>query len=160
LIRELKIQSFLAHVNLVKLYAFFHDRLNIYLLLEFCVSGQLYDLFRVKSKLREEEWQPLMKGVCEGLYELHRHGVIHRDLKPENIVLSFGIPKIGDFGWSVYSSTDKRETFCGTPLYISPELLLGNSYDRQVDIWALGVMMYEFLTGRIPFKIQHENNLL
>ena len=60
----------------------------------------------------------------------------------------------------MYSSTDKRETFCGTPLYISPELLLGNSYDRQVDIWALGVMMYEFLTGKIPFKIQHEHNLL
>lgn len=68
LIRELKIQSFLSHVNLVKLYAFFHDRLNIYLLLEFCAGGQLYDLFRVKSKLKEEEWQPLMKGVCEGLY--------------------------------------------------------------------------------------------
>lgn len=52
LIRELKIQSFLSHVNLVKLYSFFHDRLNIYLLLEFCAGGQLYDLFRVKSKLR------------------------------------------------------------------------------------------------------------
>jgi aurora kinase len=105
LLRELKIQSFLSHVNLVKLYAFFHDTLNIYLILELCAGGQLYDLFRVKSKLREEEWQPLMKGVCEGLFELHRHGVIHRDLKPENIVLSFGIPKIADFGWSVYSSS-------------------------------------------------------
>ena len=91
---------------------------------------------------------------------MHRQGMIHRDLKPENIVLSFGIPKIGDFGWSVCSSTENRDTFCGTPLYISPELLLGNSYDRQVDIWALGVMMYEFLTGRIPFKIHHKNNLL
>ena len=70
-----------------------------------------------------------MKGICEGLYEMHRNCVIHRDLKPENIVMCFGLPKIADFGWSVYTQ-DKRETFCGTPLYISPELLLGNSYDN------------------------------
>jgi serine/threonine protein kinase len=49
-----------------------------------------------------------MRGICEGLYELHRFSVIHRDLKPENIVMSFGIPKIADFGWSVYNSIDKR----------------------------------------------------
>lgn len=68
LIRELKIQSFLSNANLVKMYSFFHDEKNVYLLLEYCAGGQLYDMFRVKSKLREEEWQPLMKGICEGLY--------------------------------------------------------------------------------------------
>ena len=64
LIREIKIQSFLSHVNLLKMYAFFHDALNVYLIIELCPGGQLYDVFRVKSKLKEEEWQPLMKGVC------------------------------------------------------------------------------------------------
>jgi aurora kinase len=135
------------------LYGCFHDHSNIYLLLEYCPGGQLYDLFKVKSKLSEAEWMPIMKGIAEALYELHMHHVIHRDLKPENVVLAFGMPKIGDFGWSVYSRNDKRETFCGTPLYISPELLLGNHYDKAIDVWALGVMMYEFLTGKIPFKI-------
>ena len=94
-----------------------------------------------------------MKGICEGIYILHLNDVIHRDLKPQNIMLAFGLPKIGDFGWAVYSPRDRRDTFCGTPLYISPELLLGGSYDKQVDIWALGVMTFQFLTGRIPFKI-------
>lgn len=101
-----------------------------------------------------------MKGICEGIYALHLHGVIHRDLKPENIMLAMGLPKIGDFGWAVYSPDIKRETFCGTPLYISPELLMGSSYDKEVDIWALGVMMYEFLTGRIPFKLNDNTNFI
>lgn len=100
-----------------------------------------------------------MKGICEGLLVLHLSSVIHRDLKPENVMLAFGLPKIADFGWAVYSPDDRRETFCGTPLYISPELILGGSYNKQVDIWALGVMMYEFLTGKIPFRICHNSNL-
>lgn len=70
------------HVNLVKLYSFFQDKVNFYLLLEYCAGGQLYNIFKVKSKLREEEWQPIMRGICEGLYEMHRNCVIHRDLKP------------------------------------------------------------------------------
>ena len=100
-----------------------------------------------------------MKGICEGLYALHLNDVIHRDLKPENVMLSLGLPKITDFGWAVYSPKDRRDTFCGTPLYISPELLMGGNYDQQVDIWALGVMMYEFVTGRIPFRIDENKKL-
>jgi serine/threonine protein kinase len=75
-------------------------------------------------------------------------------------MIGFGLPKLGDFGWAVYSPGERRDTFCGTPLYISPELLQGGHYDKQVDVWALGVMMFEFLTGRIPFKIDQEKNLL
>ena len=100
-----------------------------------------------------------MGGICEGLLQMHEKHVIHRDLKPENIMLSFGLAKLGDLGWSVHSPTQPRDTFCGTPLYISPELLLGGSYGQEVDVWALGVMMYEFLTGTLPFPIQHETNL-
>ena len=75
-------------------------------------------------------------------------------------MMAMGLPKIGDFGWAVYSPNNRRETFCGTPLYISPELLMGNTYNIKVDIWALGVMMYEFLTGRIPFKLSDNSSLL
>ena len=69
-------------MNIVKIYSFFHDKINVYLLLEYCSGGQLYDIFKIKSKLKEDEWQPIMKGICEGLLELHRYSVIHRDLKP------------------------------------------------------------------------------
>jgi len=73
--------------------------------------------------------------------------------------MAFGLPKIGDFGWAVHSPKDYRDTFCGTPLYISPELLAGGNYDKKVDIWALGVMMYEFVTGRIPFRLDSSKKL-
>lgn len=70
-----------------------------------------------------------MKSICEGLSELHAHKIIHRDLKPENIVINYGMAKICDFGWSTENVDSLRETFCGTPLYVSPELLSGSSYD-------------------------------
>jgi serine/threonine protein kinase len=159
LAREIVTQSFFNHVNLVKLYGTFADQTNVYLIMEYCSGGQLYDIFKVKSKLKDEEWVPIMTGVCEGIFALHLHDVIHRDLKPENIILAFGLPKVGDFGWAVHTAGDRRDTFCGTPLYISPELLMGGSYDKEVDIWALGVMMFEFVTGRIPFRLSQNKKL-
>ena len=62
--------------------------------------------------------------------------------------------KICDFGWSTEYKDVMRETFCGTPLYVSPELLSGNCYDEKVDLWAIGVLTFEMLTGRIPFEIK------
>ena len=94
-----------------------------------------------------------MRGICDGLLAIHSEGVFHRDLKPENVMLSYKIAKIGDFGWAIHTKGESRGTFCGTPLYISPEMLVGGSYDAKIDIWALGIMSYEFLTGKIPFKL-------
>ena len=76
---------------------------------------------------------------------------MHRDIKPENILNSFGVLKISDFGWSIYSET-KRQTFCGTLDYISPEMIAGKYYDFRIDIWSIGVLAFEFLTGNPPFE--------
>ena len=65
-----------------------------------------------------------------------------------------GIPKICDFGWAIYRADTLRDTFCGTPLYISPEILTGEKYDEGVDLWAVGILTYELLVGKIPFKIK------
>lgn len=62
--------------------------------------------------------------------------------------------KVCDFGWSTENRDSLRETFCGTPLYVSPELLSGNSYDEKVDLWSIGIVGFEMLTGRIPFDIK------
>lgn len=70
-----------------------------------------------------------MKEICQAVCELHTNKIIHRDIKPENIVLCFGMAKICDFGWSTEFKGSMRETFCGSPLYISPELLRGELYD-------------------------------
>lgn len=78
---------------------------------------------------------------------MHANQIIHRDIKPENIVLHENIIKLCDFGWSVHRDQKLRSTFCGTPLYVCPEILKGRDYDEQIDIWSLGVMMYEMLIG-------------
>lgn len=137
LIREIKIQSYLDHPNLVKLYSFFDDSYNVYLLMELGCDGQLYDLMKKRTKLKEDTVSLITREIVEGLVYMHKHKVIHRDIKPENIVLihvilypiSKGFAKICDFGWSVYCSQDLRSTFCGTPLYLSPEILKGNLYN-------------------------------
>jgi serine/threonine protein kinase len=95
-----------------------------------------------------------LKEVCEGVSELHENNIVHRDIKPENIVMCYGMAKICDFGWAAQVKYSMRETFCGTPLYVSPELLKGRLYDEKVDIWAVGILGYEMITGTIPFRIK------
>ena len=67
-----------------------------------------------------------------------------------------GVIKLCDFGWSVHLDNKMRTTFCGTPLYVCPQILKGNEYDEKIDIWSLGIMMYEMLIGENPFKINSE----
>lgn len=90
--------------------------------------------------------------MAEGLAYLHAKNVIHRDIKPENLMIGLnGEIKIGDFGWSVYSPEERQSTLCGTPSYISPEMILGKTHGKAVDVWALGVLAYEMVTGDEPF---------
>ena len=128
-VKEIKIQSFLNHSHIIKLYSVFDDKDHIYLLLELCSEGNLYQLMQKKLKVSEEEASTILKSVCEAVGELHHHQIVHRDIKPENIVMCYGMAKICDFGWSTEVKDSMRETFCGTPLYVSPELLSGQLYD-------------------------------
>lgn len=91
---------------------------------------------------------------------MHKNKILHRDIKPENIVLvhvksylTQGNIKLCDFGWAVNKKEELRNTFCGTPLYLSPELLQGARYDEKVDLWAVGVLAYELYFGTSPFDI-------
>lgn len=81
--------------------------------------------------------------------------MIHRDIKPENLLLDLkGELKIADFGWSVHAPNSRRTTMCGTLDYLPPEMVEGKAHNETVDVWSLGVLMYEFLVGSPPFEAQ------
>lgn len=90
---------------------------------------------------------------------MHSKHVIHRDLKPENILVGQdGHLKISDFGWSIFTPSDSsRKTMCGTLDYLSPEVVSRASYGKEVDIWAVGILIYEFLVGKPPFEAEEAN---
>lgn len=94
-----------------------------------------------------------MYQVTDAIHYCHQNEVIHRDIKPENLLLTItGDIKLADFGWSVHAPSLKRNTMCGTLDYLPPEMVEGRDYRQYVDHWCLGVLCYEFLTGRPPFE--------
>jgi len=93
--------------------------------------------------------------LAQALKYCHQKHVIHRDLKPENLLIGLnGEVKISDFGWSVHAPTKRRQTMCGTLDYIPPEMIEGKDHDKNVDIWSLGILTYEFLVGKPPFEAE------
>lgn len=161
-ISELKIQLFCDHPNIVKSYGTFCDQGHVYILQEYSGKESLYSLLQKKRHcLQVEEVSELIGQLCQAVEYLHSYDIIHRDLKPENILIGPGnVVKLTDFGWSVHNPQKKlRNTFCGTPFYFSPELLSAQSYDESVDIWTIGVMTYEMLTGENPFGIKRFEDL-
>jgi len=94
-------------------------------------------------------------SLAEALGYCHSKHVIHRDIKPENLLIGYkGELKIADFGWSVHAPSSRRTTLCGTLDYLPPEMIENKDHDHTVDIWALGVLAYEFLCGHPPFEAE------
>lgn len=155
--REIEIQSNLRHPNILKLYGHFHDSKRIILILEYAAQGELYKILRKATRFPEWRAAQYISQMASALRYLHRKHVIHRDIKPENILVGLhGEIKISDFGWSVHAPTSRRKTLCGTLDYLPPEMIKpgssDNYYDEKVDLWSLGVLMYEFLVGEAPFE--------
>ena len=109
--------------------------------------------------MQENDVAIIMKQVCEGLEYIHREQILHRDIKPENILFNHGVVKISDFGWAVYRGFGMRKTASGSPLYYPPEIVKGEEYDDKIDVWTIGMMTYECILGKIPFRIYTEMDL-
>lgn len=155
--REIEIQSNLRHPNVLQLYGHFHDSKRIILIIEFAGKGELYKHLQKQNRFPEWKAAQYLAQITSALQYLHRKHVIHRDIKPENILVGIhGELKMSDFGWSVHAPSGRRLTKCGTLDYLPPEMVdpkrYDKPYDEKVDVWSLGVLMYEFLVGNAPFE--------
>ena len=154
--REIEIMYRINHPHIIKLVNHFEDDENLYLIMELGAKGQLYALLqKFKHGFDQIRAAQYMREIISAVKYLHtfKPPIIHRDIKPENILLDEnGRCKLADFGWSNYVIKDEaRITFCGTPEYLAPEMVNKKGHDTSVDIWALGVLCFELLTGTLPF---------
>lgn len=156
--REIEIQSHLRHRNILRLFGYFYDEKRIFLILEFAPGGELYKQLMDQGKFPERQSADYTLQMARALSYCHSKHVIHRDIKPENLLLgSKGELKIADFGWSVHAPSSRRNTLCGTLDYLPPEMIEGKEHDDTVDIWSLGILLFEFLTGNPPFEAEGHN---
>jgi serine/threonine protein kinase len=150
--REVEIQSRLSHPNIIKLYGYFQDNNYVYLVQEYASGGSLFEYVNRKGTLDKEEIRRMGFQLLSALCYLQERKVMHRDIKLENILLDQDMnPKLADFGWAVHSLNNLRTTFCGTVLYLSPELVNREPYGNTLDVWSIGILFFELATGKAPF---------
>lgn len=152
---EVRIMYELDHENIVKLYNHYEDEDNFYLILQYCGKGQLYTLLKKEGRLNEKQTAKYMREIISAVEYLHSLDppIIHRDIKPENILLdSNDSVKLCDFGWSnFFNEKSARLTYCGTPEYLAPEMIKQKGHTKSLDIWNLGILFFELLTGMYKY---------
>mmetsp|Transcript_22319 Transcript_22319/g.51111 ORF Transcript_22319/g.51111 Transcript_22319/m.51111 type:complete len:674 (-) Transcript_22319:51-2072(-) len=159
---EIKVQKELKHRNVLRLHRHFEDNDNVYLLLELCAKGELYQMLRTQRCRRfpEQVACRFFIQVAAGLHYLHNQSIVHRDIKPENLLVTQDdVLKIADFGWCAMTTT-LRTTFCGTLDYLAPEMIQGIGHNHALDIWSAGVLLYEMMVGRPPFQSTNHGQLI
>uniref|UniRef100_A0A182WFK8 cGMP-dependent protein kinase n=1 Tax=Anopheles minimus TaxID=112268 RepID=A0A182WFK8_9DIPT len=136
-----------------RLYRTYKDTKFVYMLLEACMGGEVWTILRDRVTFEDSTAKFIVACVLQAFDFLHARGIVYRDLKPENLLLDArGYAKLVDFGFSKFIGySSKTWTFCGTPEYVAPEIILNKGHDRSVDYWALGILIHELLTGIPPF---------
>ena len=161
--REIEIMYILNNPHCLRLKNHFEDDNNFYLVMPLASKGQLYRVLKKFRKFDERTAAQILRETISALQYLHSFNppIIHRDIKPENLLLNEGGRiLLADYGWSNFNMAgDVRKTFCGTPEYIAPEMLMKKGHDTRVDIWSIGILMFELLSGYSPFVAKTNQEL-
>ncbi|XP_072881620.1 serine/threonine-protein kinase ULK3 isoform X1 [Hemitrygon akajei] len=155
LLTEIEILKTVEHPHIVQLKDFQWDGENIYLIMEYCAGGDLSHFIHSRRALPEQVARRFLQQLASALQYLHQRNISHLDLKPQNVLLSsrtYPHLKLADFGFAQHMSPwDEKHVLRGSPLYMAPEMVCQQQYDARVDLWSVGVILYEALFGRPPF---------
>ncbi|KAB2630603.1 serine/threonine-protein kinase ATG1-like [Pyrus ussuriensis x Pyrus communis] len=165
LLSEIFIMKKIDHPNIIRLHDIIEVPGKINLVLEYCRGGDLFMYIQRHGKVPEALAKHFMQQLVAGLQMLRDNNLIHRDLKPQNLLLSTNdnnsVLKIADFGFA--RSLQPRglaETLCGSPLYMAPEIMQLQKYDAKADLWSVGAILFQLVTGRTPFTGNNQIQLL
>ncbi|XP_042045874.1 serine/threonine-protein kinase ATG1c-like isoform X1 [Salvia splendens] len=163
---EIVILKKINHPNIIRLHDMLEEPGKMYIVLEYCRGGDLsIHLQRLQGGISEATTKRFMQQLAEGLKVLRENNLIHRDLKPQNLLLSSNgdnsILKIADFGFArSLQPLGLAETLCGSPLYMAPEIMQLQRYDAKADLWSVGVILFQLVTGKTPFTGVNQIQLL
>ena len=169
-LKEIEILIKLEHPNIIKIYEYYTDDINFYLITDYISNGELYNYVYKSKSLNERQTQYIMQQLLCAVNYLHLNNIAHRDIKLENILVEQEIESNGeqllnvkliDFGTSNYVKTENTNNFTvkvGSPFYMAPEVL-NKKYNNKCDIWSCGVIMFMLLRGHPPFKGENQEEL-
>ena len=159
---EIEILKKVDHKNIVKFLDVYQTQNNMYIFTEFCGDGDLQGYLKKRGRLPEKDATRILQEIVEGYSYLLSMGILHRDLKPANILVSGGVSKIGDFGLAktLDVPTDVMMSLVGTPLYMSPQILMKSKYTNKSDVWSIGLIYYEMMHASLPWNSITEDMLI
>lgn len=161
--QEIQCQRSVNSEFIVKLLDVQKTENNFYLILEYCKGGDLGSFLKKVGKVSEAVAQRWIKQIVEAFRILSEKNIIHRDLKLQNILLTGNSEdanlKLADFGLSRFLEDDLARTWVGTPLYMAPEIVNCQEYDSKADVWSLGLVFYELVTGTLPIKANRREQI-
>lgn len=160
---EIEVMKRMNHANIIRLFDVFESVTDLYLVMECCEGGELFDRIKERGSYSEKDASVILKQICQGIAYMHENHIAHCDLKPDNFLFltpdQNSIIKIIDFGMSKFIQKRKYfQVICGTPYYCAPEVIKGR-YSENCDMWSFGVVMFVMLFGYPPFYAETDDKI-